>query len=122
MSHRTACVNTIKINSILSSSIFSVGDSSIINPSSKVLAIQRENPIFYENEGDFNAYPLFSKTIEKPNINESIEVTTIQKSQFIKVNKINILSISAGAVFQVGNTEIIDNEARIKHFRQLIHL
>lgn len=121
MTIRFSCVKNLYVNSLLSSSILSIGDTSVINPETKVLAIQREVPIFYENEGDFSAYPLFSQPIEQPIVKESVEMIIINKSPKIQVENINITGVSSSSIVHIGTTECIKNESRIKNFRQLLH-
>jgi spore germination protein PE len=117
---RISAVNTIKVNSLTFSSTVLIGDSTEITPVSRALAVQREAQIFYENEGDFASFPIFSQPIPKPEITERITINRINQSPIIKVNHVKVLGISSSSVFQVGSTKIIDAEARVKHIRQLL--
>jgi len=118
--NRISITNSIKINSILFSSIFQIGDINILTPRTSVLAVQREVPIFLGNEGNFAKFPLFSRPIPKPKINEPVPMHVINHSPVIKVNRIKINSISASSIVQIGSTNRIDSEARVKHIRQIL--
>lgn len=117
---RISLVKNIKINSVLFSSIVQIGDFNIGNVKSKVLAVQREIPIFLTNEGNFEVYPLFSRPIPIPVMDGSIRHHVVHQSPFIKVKNIKINGISASSIFQVGSSHWIESEARVKHIRQLI--
>jgi spore germination protein PE len=117
---RISAVNTIKVNSLAFSSTVLIGDSTEITPVSRALAVQREAQIFYENEGDFASFPIFSQPIPKPEITERITINRINQSPIINVNHVKVLGISSSSVFQVGSTKIINAEARVKHIRQLL--
>ena len=116
---RTSIVKNINISAIDFSSVFQVGDSYYVKPRSMVLAVQREISVFNGNEGHFN-FPIFSKPIPKPIINENVKMNIINKKPVIKVNNINIIGVSTSGIFQVGSTPYIDTENRTKHIRQLI--
>ena len=72
MIQRTACVDKIKIDSVSFSSILQIGDSEEIRALSRAIAVQREAEIFFDNEGNFASYPVFSEAIPIQPINESI--------------------------------------------------
>jgi spore germination protein PE len=120
MNMRKSVVKNINIHAVTLSSIFQVGDNLVVKPRSRAIAVQREIPIFLGNEGGFSNYPLFSRPIPQPVITEDVRMTVMNKSPLIKVEQIEILSIAASSVFQVGSNQRIDTEARVKHFRQLL--
>lgn len=119
MFKRTSIVNDTKINSIGLSGVFEVGDSVQITPRSKALAIQRQKQLFFGNEGDFDQFSIFSKSIPKPDFPINISVNQYNHSPLIKVNHIRVLAVSFASVYQIGSTHCINSEARIKHIRQL---
>jgi spore germination protein PE len=118
-SKRTSLVETIKLHSVAFSSVFEVGDSVEITPYSRVFAVQREHELYYSNEGDFNAFPLFSRRIPVPTVDEQIVINRTNQSPFINVQNIYILGASASSVVQIGSTDTIDAESRVKNIRQL---
>lgn len=120
MNPRISVVNNTKIQNVVDSATANFGDSIVLAPNARIFAIQRENPIFFENEGDnIDIYPTFSREIPKSLISEHINIRTINKTPFIKVDGLYILSFTASAIFHVGSTQVINNEARVKIFRNL---
>ncbi|MFS0864179.1 spore germination protein GerPE [Fredinandcohnia sp. 179-A 10B2 NHS] len=117
---RISVVDYIKINALLFSSIFEIGDTTRIAPVSKALAVQREVPIFFTNEGDLSNYPIFTKELPTVPINERISMESYHQNPVIKVNSIRILGVSSSSVVQIGSTEIIESQSRVKHIRQLL--
>lgn len=121
MLQRTSVVDVLKINSASFASTVQLGDSRIINGASRALAVQREADVFFGNEGNFSAYSVFTEPIPFQPITENITKVTHNLNPLIKVNKISILALSSSAILQVGNSEKVSLEARIKHIRQLFH-
>jgi spore germination protein PE len=120
MNARTSVVNQINIHAVTLSSTVQVGDNVVVKPRSRAIAVQREIPIFLGDEGGFSNYPLFSRPIPQPIVTEDVKMTVLNESPLIKVGQIEILSVAASSVFQVGTNQRIDAESRIKHFRQLL--
>jgi spore germination protein PE len=84
------------------------------------MAVQREEELFFGNEGNFSSYPVYSEPIPFIPITENITLHTHnQLSSCIKVNDINILGVSSASLLHVGNSQAIQMEARIKHIRHL---
>ncbi|UZW66457.1 spore germination protein GerPE [Priestia flexa] len=118
MLSRISQVNHLTLNSLLSSSLCQIGDSTHIVLKTRVLAIKREYPLFYGREGDFNSYDVFNEPIPQP-INEFINMQVNNTAPLIKVDRVTIRGCSFSSVIHVGSTCTIDAEARIKHIRQL---
>ncbi|MFB3162834.1 spore germination protein GerPE [Neobacillus sp. 179-J 1A1 HS] len=121
MLERTSVVNTVKVNSASFASTIQLGDSRTINGFSRALAVQREADVFYGKEGNFSNYLVFSEPIPLLPITEKITISTHNKLPVIKVNTISIIAMSSAAILQVGNSENILLEARVKHIRQLLN-
>ncbi|WP_313959694.1 MULTISPECIES: spore germination protein GerPE [Bacillaceae] len=120
MLQRIASVDRIKIDSVIFSSVFQIGDSQQIQAFSRALAVQREREVFYENEGAFSAYPIFSEPITfQPDV-ETINSSTHNVNPVLKVRSINILGVSSSSVVHLGNTCNVSMEARVKHIRHLL--
>ncbi|XEC93956.1 spore germination protein GerPE [Paenibacillus tarimensis] len=116
---RTSKVRNIYMYAVSLSSTFFVGDMVEFRPVSRALAVQREEQLFYGNEGNFEAYPLFSKPIPQPVIDGHISMQITNISPYIYVDNIKIMGASAASLVQIGSSHRIDSESRIKHFRQL---
>ena len=118
--NRTSYVHSIHVDSVAYSSIIQLGDSTFVQGFSRAMAIQRETELFYGNEGNFSAYPVFSEPIPLPPITETLWLEINNRIfSSIKVNDINIIGISASSMLHVGNSQSVQMETRIKHIRQL---
>ncbi len=121
MLRRITCVDHIKIDSVSFSSIFQIGDSEQIQAISRALAVQREAEIFFDNEGNFNAYSIFSEAIPfQPADAENVTFSTHNLNPVLKVRNIDIMGASSSSVVHLGNSCNIAMEARVKHIRQLL--
>jgi spore germination protein PE len=121
MLQRISCVDNIKVDAISFSSIFQIGDSEQIQALSRALAVQREAEVFFDNEGNFAAFPIFSETIPfQPEVEENIVFSTHNLNPVLKVRNIDILGASSSSVVHLGNSTNIAMEARVKHIRQLL--
>lgn len=116
---RISAVNNIKIQNVVNSSIVHFGDSVIVKPKTNIFALQRLVPIFYQNEVDLRDYSIYYRPIPKSRVNESINFNRVNKSPYIKVDGIYVLSFTTSSIFHVGSTQLINNEARIKNIRHL---
>jgi spore germination protein PE len=120
MLKRTACVDHIKINSVIFSSVLQIGDSQQIQAFSRALAVQREAEIFYGNEGNFAAFPVFSEPIPFDSDYETVNISAHNINPILKVGNIDILGVSSSAIVHLGNSCNVSMEARVKHIRQLL--
>ncbi|WP_240417619.1 spore germination protein GerPE [Paenibacillus periandrae] len=117
---RWSVVRQMKINNISLASILQIGDNESIKSSTKALAVQRQVPTFLENEGNLDAYQLFSRVIPIPEVYEEVDMKVDNICDSIQVNCIRVLAISASSVLQIGSNSQIENETRVKHFRQFV--
>lgn len=117
---RVSHVEEVNVHALSFSSHFTIGDAAHINAYSKALAVKREFPRFYGQEGNFLAYSLFTRPIAKPVITENVCMNITNNNRNICVQKVDISGISFSSVFQIGSNRTINAEARIKHIRQLL--
>lgn len=117
---RLSIVGTVNINDIGSSSTVHVGDNVNTVLRSRALAVQREVPYFFGNEGNFNVYPFFSRPIPVPQPPEPVAMSVDNWGSLIRVGCIRILAISSSSVLQIGSNCNTRGESRIKHFRQFV--
>ncbi|KKI93562.1 hypothetical protein WQ54_02835 [Bacillus sp. SA1-12] len=118
MISRFSSVNSAYVNTVGISSVFNIGDSMQITPSIKVLAIQREHEVYYDEEGNFSEFPIFEEEIPQPVFYEQLTTNFFHKNPKINVNSITVTSISSSAIFQIGSTKDIVCDTRTKHIRQ----
>ncbi|WP_374724171.1 spore germination protein GerPE [Calidifontibacillus erzurumensis] len=119
MEKRLSIVDSVNISSIKDGSVVEIGDSFNVRLYSKALAVQREQELFLENEGSFH-YPIFYRHIPNPIITERVFMARNNECPKIEVNKVSIFGVSTSTVFQIGSTNTIHSEARVKHIRHLI--
>ncbi|MGD6817720.1 spore germination protein GerPE [Metabacillus sp. 84] len=119
MYNRNSIVDAAYVNTLGLSSVFQIGDSREIVPKANVFAVQREAEIFYDNEGDFSRYEIFQIPIPRPVRTETVIPSYFHEKPFIRVKFVKLLAVSTSGVFQIGSTDLIDAEARVKHTRQL---
>jgi spore germination protein PE len=117
---RTSVVKSIKIHGTSEASIAQIGDNVKTETEAKVLALHRQIPVFLGREGGFAHYPIFSKPLPQPIVDEPMIMNIVNESPWIEANRIHILGISVAAVFQVGSNHCIETQARVKHIRQFI--
>ncbi|WP_377889750.1 spore germination protein GerPE [Alkalihalobacillus sp. R86527] len=116
---RASLVNWIRVASIDLAGSVQIGDSNQVTPEARVYAVQRELPIFNNNEAkDLSKFPIYSQEIPLPVITECVQQVTIQENPVIKVGGIDIIGVAASSVLHVGSTQTIRSEARIKNIRE----
>lgn len=113
---RISVVQSINIVAVTSSSIVQAGDTNILTPVSRALAVQRQESTYDINEHRLDMYPIFS--IPFPPLSyECIPVKTVQEVPAIHVNSINIIGVAASSAVRIGKTDFISSETRVKHIR-----
>ncbi|MBP1156198.1 MULTISPECIES: spore germination protein GerPE [unclassified Paenibacillus] len=117
---RTSVVNRVMIYSIGYASFFNVGDIGDFSPVTFALAVQREIPVFYGNEGNLRSYPLFTSPIPLPKGESGARMTVNHAVPVIRVNDVEVLAVSTSSIVQIGSIKSIRAESRIKHIRQLL--
>ena len=121
MLKRIASVDHIKIDSVIFSSVFQIGDSQQIQGYSRALAVQREAEVFYDNEGEFTAFPIFSEPLMFQPEDTTVKSFAVHNiNPVLKVRSIDILGVSSSSLVHLGNSCDISMEARVKHIRQLL--
>jgi spore germination protein PE len=118
---RISVVDQAMINAVVFASTVFVGDMKQFAPTTYALAVQREIPVFNGNEGDLSPYLVFRNQIPMPSNANTMPVDIGNESPYIRVGAVRILSVSTSSMFQIGSTDYIRAESRIKHLRQLLH-
>ncbi|GED70652.1 hypothetical protein BRE01_43540 [Brevibacillus reuszeri] len=117
---RTSHVQCYSSISFDTSSVLQIGDSQELDTRSYVLAVQREQAIFYENEFLFQDYFVFCEPIEIPIITEPIEIQTFHENAGIYVNKVRVDFAAASSVIHIGSNDSISLETRVKNIRHVM--
>ncbi len=119
MINRMSNVTSAYVNSVGLSSVFQIGDSLQITPTTNALAVQREEERYYGYEGDTSMYQTFQEEIPQPIIYEAVITNFFHENPRINVHMVNITALSSSSVFHIGSTKDIISEARVKHIRQI---
>jgi spore germination protein PE len=119
MFRRISNVESIKVNTMLFSSILQIGDSTEVNAKDMTIAVQREQEIYFGREGSFQAFPMFSRPVFLPPIYEPILPMKRNLNHQINVGDIYILGASASAIIHIGSSDRVYGENRRKLIRQL---
>jgi spore germination protein PE len=117
---RVSLVGGINVHEVTLSSTLLVGDIVHVTNRSRALAVQRQEAVFRGDEGSFEKFGVFSRPIPKPIVDEPETIVYRNEDPFIRVNLVNIISISSSSLTQVGSNRTIDLESRVKHIRQLL--
>lgn len=121
MFKRSSFVDSLKVDSLQFSSIIQLGDSHYIRGTNLALAEQREEEIFFGQEGDFSRYRVFSEPLPLPLLTEHLRIERNNHGACgIKVGTIKINGVSSSSLVHIGNSKIVQMEARIKHIRHLL--
>ncbi|MEB3100882.1 spore germination protein GerPE [Ferviditalea candida] len=116
---RLSAVENIKINVVLFASTAFIGDNLVIRPRTRAVAVHQRYPVYLMDVPEFRA-TVFRRPKLKPVVREEVDMEIVNRVPVIKVDNVNIRSVSTSAVFQVGSTGIIDAEARVKHARRIL--
>ncbi|GAA3404370.1 spore germination protein GerPE [Paenibacillus hodogayensis] len=123
METRTSTVWHIHIKEVGLASTCLIGDCIEVKPVSKALAVQRQTSVFSGNEGSYDQFPLFSRSLAMPEPSpmDDVRMDVSTRDPFIRVQAVDIISVSSSSVLQVGSNCAIRSEVRVKHIRQLQH-
>lgn len=110
----------MSVNTVLLSATLQIGDCSYIDGKANVMAVHRnmEFPIIRENQ--FSDYPIYSKPISIPILNEPLKIRFENPCPIIKVNNIELIGATVSAYAGIGNVGHIRMDSRVKNIRDLI--
>ncbi|CAG7621776.1 spore germination protein GerPE [Paenibacillus allorhizosphaerae] len=117
---RVSVVDVTKVNAVISASSVFIGDMKQFQPKANILAVQREIPIYNGNEGDLSPYLVFRSPITIPSEENTVPAAITNENGYIRVGAIRVLSVSTSSLYQIGSTDYIHAESRLKHIRQLL--
>lgn len=115
---RTAIVNHVKTKVMTIGSNLQIGDSAYVHAYARGLAVQREQQLFFTNEGAFSHH-VFKMPLPDEPAEEQITFESIHLNPMIKVDTIDITSVSSASLLHLGNSRDVVLESRIKNIRQL---
>ncbi|MBS4218039.1 spore germination protein GerPE [Bacillus sp. FJAT-49711] len=116
---RNSVVQHILVYSILSDAVLEIGDSVLIRSSTKALAVQRQQELYFGKEADYKPRVWFEQIPIPPLPIPPPYIRKYHENPNIYVGRISIKGISTASVVQIGNTEHVHKESRVDHIRQL---
>lgn len=120
MWERTSIVNNINVSIVSRGAVFEIGELQFFHTTDNVLAIQREQELFFGNEGNFGDYKVFYTEPEFEPIYEPIQMSFVNANPYIYVGSIHSQAISSSSLLQIGNGRHMRNETRKMNIRQLL--
>lgn len=120
MEKRVTSIQDVKLTELGSTSVFEIGDSEIITPLSKAIALQRERAVFIMNELSFHDFSIFSVPIVQPTVEENLTMTTFHNQSQIQIKEIEIFSVTSSSIVHLGSSELLHADSRIKHIRHFL--
>lgn len=119
MYRRTSHVHKLDVLSVDTSSVLQIGDSRQIDAVANILAVQREQAIFYENEFMFENYSAFSVPLTPPSLSDPICIDTFHDCPYIFIRKVEVPFLAGSSVVHVGSNESIKLETRVVNIRHI---
>ena len=119
MWERTSKVDNIHIAFLSRGATFNIGELQYMYSVDNVLAYQREQEIFYGQEGNFGDYKVFYTVPDFEPIDELVHINVENVTPYLSVDCIRAQAISASSLLQIGNGRFIHSETRIMNVRQL---
>jgi len=109
-------INNLSITTVSSTSVIQVGDSVTAHSSANVLAVQRQEEQFYQNEAPFTMYPIFSRPLAPPLNCDSHSLFCSSKNT---VQFFDLKALASSSIIHVGDSSSIRMVTRVKHIRQI---
>ncbi|MGM9932409.1 MULTISPECIES: spore germination protein GerPE [Bacillaceae] len=120
MWERTSIVNNIHVSILSRGAIFEVGEIQYFRTSDNVLAYQREQELFFGQEGNFGDYKVFYAEPDFEPVYEPIQMSFLNPNPYIYVGGIQSQAVSSSSILQIGNGRYMRHETRVMNIRQLL--
>ncbi|AYB44942.1 spore germination protein GerPE [Paenibacillus lautus] len=117
---RHVLVDNVYIINISNSSACICGESGHIDAYTRALAIQRQVPVFFEDEGNYEDYPIFSRSIPAWQLPSEVDLDVRHDHKTIQVGCLDVIATASASVVQVGSNDTMDLESRVKAIRHFI--
>ena len=105
---RHVLVDNVYIINISNSSACICGESGHIDAYTRALAIQRQVPVFFEDEGNYEDYPIFSRSIPAWQLPSEVDLDVIHDHKTIHVGCLDVIATASASVVQVGSIDTIE--------------
>ena len=106
---RTSHVRRIILRNLSSSSNMHIGDAHYIDSTADILGALQNSNIFYTSYlvDELDKDTGYSYKAPCPSIDENIKMTKFNTIPKIRVNNIDVISVSSSSTLQIGNTDHI---------------
>lgn len=120
MWERTSIVNNVHVSIVSRGATFEIGELRYYHSVDNVLAYQREQELFFGDEGNFGDYKVFYAEPVFDPVHEPIQMSFINANPYIYVGEIRSQAVSSSSLLQIGNSRHMRNESRVMNVRQLL--
>lgn len=120
MFKRLSHVNRVQVDTVYNSSIVQIGDSQEICAQARALAVQREKPVYWGNEGDWKQFAIFQSPDPPLSDPGPVLMKKENASSIIHVTSLYVSGLSGAALLHIGSNEHMLLESRLKHIRHWI--
>ena len=117
---RTGIVDTISTSLLSIAAVVNIGDIAYYKSTQNILAYQREQELFFGNEGRLGEFKVFHIPSYFEPIDEAVYMTFNHVNPYIHVGCIKTQAVSSTALLQVGNGKLINAQTRLMNVRQLM--
>jgi len=117
---RHVFVDNVYIINISNSSACICGDSGLIDAYTRALAVQRQVPVFFEDEGNYEDYSIFTRSIPGWQLSSEVELDVINEYKTIHVGCLEVTATASSSVVQLGSNDTMELESRVKAIRHFI--
>ena len=117
---RTSVVDNIHISFLSRGASFDIGEVQFFYGVDNVLAYQREQELFFGQEGNYGDYKVFYTEPYFEPIDEMIHINFEHINPYLYVDCIRSQAISASSLLHIGNGRFIHSETRVMNIRQLL--
>ena len=116
---KTSIVNNIHVSILSRGSVFDIGEIQYYYSVDNILAYQREQELFFGQEGNFGDYKVFYSIPDFEAIDEEIHINIENINPYLTVDCIRSQAFAGSCLFQIGNSRFIHSETRVMNIRQL---
>ncbi|MBW5446812.1 spore germination protein GerPE [Cohnella sp. CFH 77786] len=115
---RLSRVGSLRIDSLLFSTVAQLGDNVFTELNSKAIALARAIPDFEGDETRFAAYPIFFLPLRELRGGPTVRFSSRSPCGEIHVGSVRAVVAGTSCLLRLGTSETFFAESRIKHIRQ----
>lgn len=109
-------IGNLSITTVSSNAILQFGDTCIIDSNARVVAVQRQEELFFGNEAPFSMFKIFSRMPAQP---VELPFHCLVQPSINSIESFDLKGIANSSVLHVGDSKHIRMVSRVKHIRQI---